>query len=180
MANKQLTFDDETIQGLFGFEDAESESIARLKEYYFKKDTFNRVTASLPIRLLVGHKGTGKSALFKVAISEEKENGNLPILIKPDDIAELGKTNENFLLRIRQWKYGLIKIIGEKVFNEFDIHDDKIISKLTQFGLKIVSYVADSVNMVRETVDLSPSQKILIENFLKSKKIIVYIDTSVY
>lgn len=173
---RQITFDDETIQYLFGFEDAESESIARLKEYYFKKDTFNRVTASLPIRLLVGHKGTGKSALFKVAISEEKEKRNLPILIKPDDIAELGKNNENFLLRIRQWKYGLIKIIGEKVFNEFDIHDEKITSKLTQFGLKIVSYVADSVNALRDSVDLTPSQKILIDNFLKSKKIIVYID----
>ena len=57
----------------FGFEDAESESIERLKEYYFKKDTFDRVTAELPLRILVGHKGTGKSALFKVAISEEKE-----------------------------------------------------------------------------------------------------------
>lgn len=171
-----FVFDDETIQGLFGFEDAESESISRLKEYYLKKDTFNRVTASLPIRLLVGHKGTGKSALFKVAISEEKEHGNLPILIKPDDIAELGKTNENFLLRIRQWKYGLIKIIGEKVFNEFGINDDKITSKLTQFGLKIVSYVADTIKKIGENVDLSSSQKILIDNFLKNNKIIVYID----
>lgn len=177
MANEQqITFDDETIQGLFGFEDAESESIARLKEYYFKKDTFNRVMATLPIRLLVGHKGTGKSALFKVAISEEMEKGNLPILIKPDDIAELGKSNENFLLRIRQWRYGLIKIIGEKVFTELEIHDEKIISKLTQFGLKIVSYVAESVKNVSETVDLTPTQKLLIDNFLKSKKIIVYID----
>lgn len=178
MANNkiQITFDDETIQGLFGFEDAESESIARLKEYYLKNDTFNRVTASLPIRLLVGHKGTGKSALFKVAISEEKEKGNLPILIKPDDIAELGKSSDTFLLRIRQWKYGLIKIIGEKVFREFGIYDEKFISKLTQFGLKIVSYVTESVKSVRETVDLTQSQKILIDNFLKSRKIIVYID----
>ena len=38
--NNKLVFNDETIQGLFGFEDAESESIERLKEYYFKKDTF--------------------------------------------------------------------------------------------------------------------------------------------
>lgn len=174
--NRISSFDDETIQGLFGFEDAESESISRLKEYYFKKDTFTRVTAPLPIRLLVGHKGTGKSALFKVAIQEEKENGNLPILIKPDDIAELGKDNENFLLRIRQWKYGLIKIVGEKVFNEFGIHDDKITAKLTQFGLKLVTYVSDSVKIVQDTVDLSPSQKLLIDNFLKSKRIIVYID----
>jgi len=55
-----MVFDDETIQKLFGFEDAESESIERLKEYYFKKDTFDRVTAELPLRILVGHKGTGK------------------------------------------------------------------------------------------------------------------------
>ena len=43
--NRAMVFDDETIQKLFGFEDAESESIERLKEYYFKKDTFDRVTA---------------------------------------------------------------------------------------------------------------------------------------
>lgn len=79
--NRAMVFDDETIQKLFGFEDAESESIERLKEYYFKKDTFDRVTAELPLRILVGHKGTGKSALFKVAISEEKEAGNLPSLM---------------------------------------------------------------------------------------------------
>ena len=70
--NRAMVFDDETIQKLFGFEDAESESIERLKEYYFKKDTFDRVTAELPLRILVGHKGTGKSALFKVAISEKQ------------------------------------------------------------------------------------------------------------
>ena len=174
--DKKLVFNDETIQGLFGFEDAESESIERLKEYYFKKDTFDRVTAELPIRLLVGHKGTGKSALFKIALTEEKEKGNLPILIKPDDIAELGKDNENFLLRIRQWKYGLIKIVGQKVFNELGIHDDTITSKLTQFGLKLVTYISDSVNSIKDTIDLTPSQKLLVDNFLKTKKIIVYID----
>lgn len=52
--NRAMVFDDETIQKLFGFEDAESESIERLKEYYFKKDTFDRVTAELPLRILVG------------------------------------------------------------------------------------------------------------------------------
>ena len=174
--DKKIVFDDETIQGLFGFEDAESESIERLKEYYFKKDTFFKVTAGLPIRILVGHKGTGKSALFKIAISEEKEKGNLPILIKPDDIAELGKDNENFLLRIRQWKYGLIKIVGQKVFNELGIYDESITSKLTQFGLKLVSYISDSVNAIKGKIDLTASQKMLIDNFLKTKKIIVYID----
>ena len=35
--NRAMVFDDETIQKLFGFEDAESESIERLKEYYLIK-----------------------------------------------------------------------------------------------------------------------------------------------
>lgn len=174
--NKKIEFNDETIQRLFGFEDAESEPIDRLREYYFKKDTFKRVVSDLPIRILVGHKGTGKSALFKVAIAEERESGNLPILIKPDDIAELGKTDENFLLRIRQWKYGLTKIIGEKVFSEFGLYDETIIGKLSQFGVKLVSYVSDSVKVLKEKVDIEPTQKKAVDNFLKSKKIIVYID----
>lgn len=171
-----VDFTDENIQKLFGFEDAESETITRLKEYYFKKDTYERVCADIPLRILVGHKGTGKSALFKVAMSEEKEKGNLPILIKPDDIAELGKADENFLLRIRQWKYGLNKIIGEKIFLELGLLDDHVSSKLTKFGIKLVSFVYESVVAIREYVDLTPTQKLLIDNFKKSQKIIVYID----
>lgn len=173
---KKLEFNDETIQKLFGFEDAESESIERLREYFFKKDTFKRVVSDLPLRILVGHKGTGKSALFKVAIAEEKENGNLPILIKPDDIAELGKSDENFLLRIRQWKYGLTKIIGEKVFSELGMYDDTVVGKLSQFGIKVVSYVSESVKVLKEKVDLQPTQRMAVDNFLKTKKVIVYID----
>lgn len=174
--NKIIVFDDETIHKLFGFEDAESEPIERLKEYYFKKDTYTRIEADLPIRILVGHKGTGKSALFKIAITEEYEKGNLPILIKPDDISELGKNDENFLLRIRQWKYGLIKIIGAKVFDEFGLYDDKIASQLTKFGIKLISFISESVHTLKENVDLLPSQRKSIENFLKKNKIIVFID----
>ena len=112
-----LVFDDQTIQSLFGFEDAESEPIDRLKEFFFKKDTYERVTAELPVRILVGHKGTGKSALFKIAISEEMDKGNLPILIKPDDIAEIGLDSNDFLLKIRQWKQGLLQIAKLSILN---------------------------------------------------------------
>lgn len=173
--NKQIVFDDKTIRDLFGFEDAESEPIDRLKEYYFKNDTYDKVTSELPVRLLVGHKGTGKSALFKVAISEEKAKGNLPILIKPDDIAELGK-DENFLLKIKQWKWGLNKIIGEKVFEEFGVRDETILAKVTKFGIKLVSYALETARDMIEKVNLEPTQRALIEGFLKTRKIVVYID----
>lgn len=174
MEHKIKNFDDETIQTLFGYEDAESESLERLKSYYFKNETYARIVANLPLRILVGHKGTGKSALFKIAMSEDKENGDLPILIKPDDVAELGKNNENFLLKIRQWKLGLIKIVGEKVFSEFGIFDDDIKNKLSRFGLKLVSYITDTVKVVQENVDLSASQIKLINNYLE-KSVLLYI-----
>lgn len=45
--------------------------------------------SDLKVRVLVGHKGTGKSALFKIAINEDQANNRLPILIKPDDIKEI-------------------------------------------------------------------------------------------
>jgi len=174
--NKGIEFTDENIQRLFGFEDAESEPIDRLKEYYLKNDTFIRATSDLPIRIIVGHKGVGKSALIKVSISEEQEKGNLSILIKPDDIAEFGKSDENFLLKVRQWKLGLIKIVGSKVFQEFGISDEKTTGKLSQFGIKLVSYITESVSALKDSIDLLPSQLKMVNNFLQKKKIIVYID----
>lgn len=171
-----IDFTDENIQKLFGFEDAESEPIERLKEYYFKNETYSRIGSDLPLRILVGHKGIGKSALFRMSMAEEKEKGNLPILIKPDDIAELGKSDENFLLKIRQWKYGLNKIIGTKVFGELGITDETIIGKLSQFGVKLISFMVDSVTNAKEKLSLEPAQKIILDNFLKTKKVIIYID----
>lgn len=169
-------FDDETIQQLFGFEDAESESIERLKEYYLKRSTYSSVISDMPVRILVGHKGTGKSALFKVAISEEKAKGNLPILIRPDDIAELGKSDDNFLLKIKQWKYGLTRIIGEKVFSEFNMNDDINKSKLSKMGLKVLGFVIDTIKQAKESVDLTETQKTLMSNLLTKQRIVVYID----
>src|SRR4051812_39912378 len=64
--NNRLTFSEAEIQNLFGHEAAEDETPARLRQYYFKNDIYDRVTADLPLRILVGHKGVGKSALFKV------------------------------------------------------------------------------------------------------------------
>ncbi len=169
-------FDDLTIQDLFGYEDAESEPIERLKEYYLKSPTYKRVTSDLPLRIIVGHKGTGKSALIKMASSEEIDKGNLPILIKPDDIAELGSSDENFLLKIKQWKYGLTKIIGEKVLTEFGIFEDDLKNQLSKFGIKLITFFAETISSVGKKINLQPSEKIAVDNFLRTKKVVVYID----
>ena len=56
-----LAFDERSIQQLFGHEAAEDEDPRRLREYYFKTSVYDQVKADLPLRILVGHKGIGKS-----------------------------------------------------------------------------------------------------------------------
>ena len=68
-------FSDENIQAMFGHEAAENERPERLRQYYFKSQTYDRVTADLPLRMLVGQKGIGKSALFAVAQAEDADGG---------------------------------------------------------------------------------------------------------
>ena len=172
-----VEFTEENIQRLFGHEAAEDENIERLKEYYFKNDTYDKVAADLSLRILVGHKGVGKSALFTVSMAEDKEKGRLPVLIKPDDIADLGQQNDNFLQLIRDWKKGLQKIIAAKVLTSIGLQDKETsLDKITNYSGKLINFLVETINGVKEKLNLEPYQKSMISSFLDSHKIIVYID----
>src|SRR5690348_5910758 len=107
-----VAFTDETIQRLFGVEDAENEEPARLKEYFFRNKAYENLTSNLPIRLLIGHKGTGKSALLKVAYTEDQENNILSLWLRPDDVrgAVPDLTKGDLNSRIDAWKRGLTQL----------------------------------------------------------------------
>jgi predicted AAA+ superfamily ATPase len=60
-------FDDETILRLFGAQAAEDETFDRLSEYFIRNKAYERLRSDIKLRLLVGHKGIGKSALLKMA-----------------------------------------------------------------------------------------------------------------
>jgi len=172
----ELKFTDENIRKVFGSYDGEGENIERLKEYYFKTETFNTIISDLPIRILVGHKGIGKSALFRIAIAEQKETGDLPILIKPDDVGEIGEKHESLILSIRKWKFGLTDIIAKKVLSEFGLNDEGITARIIKVGGKIIPLITESVVQLKDKVDVLPAQKLLIDKFLKNNKIVVYLD----
>ncbi len=171
----ELSFSEVEIQKLFGHEAAEDETPERLREYYFKSNTYDQVVTDLPLRILVGHKGIGKSALFQVAMLEDKDNGNLPILIKPDDIIGIGTKEEDFLKRIRDWKIGLIEIIATKILCSLGAEDNDIKSKLKKYGGKIIDYLKETLNNL-DKINYDPTKKIFIDGFLKSETINVYID----
>lgn len=174
--SQEMKFTDENIRKLFGSYDGEGENIKRLKEYYFKTECYDSILSDLPVRILVGQKGIGKSALFRIAIAEQAELGNMPILIKPDDIAELGEKHDSLIISIRKWKFGLTDIIARKVLIEFGIFDDGISSRIIKVGGKIIPLLTESILKNKEKADLTQAQKLLIDRFLISNKIVVYID----
>jgi len=160
-----LKFSETEIQRLFGHEAAEDEDPIRLREYYFKTKTYDQVSVDLPLRILVGHKGIGKSALFKVAMAEDRESGLITVLIRPDDVAMLATDTDDFLATIREWKSGLSQIIAQRVLAEIGATDDTWQGKLKQYGGTLISFLEETF---RDTTKLSsqPAQKALLDHFL--------------
>ncbi len=56
------------------------------------------------------------------------------------------------------------------------MYDDSIAGKLGQFGIKLVSFVSETVKTLKDKVDLEPAQMKAAEYFLRTNKIIVYLD----
>lgn len=174
---EQLKFDEMTIQKLFGSEAAEEEDTKRLKEYYFKSGIYERVVVDLPLRILVGHKGVGKSALFKIAIEEEIERQRLTVLIKPNDIADIGNNNGNFLKLIEDWKEGINKIIIDKVLNQFSSEHNNTTDTIKSYSGKILDYLAKTLSpIVDDKINLDKTKEIILKKFLSDNKISIYID----
>ncbi len=170
----EVSFSEVEIQKLFGHEAAEDETPERLREYYFKSSTYDQVVVDLPLRILVGHKGIGKSALFQIAMLEDKEKNAIQILIKPDDIVDLNIAEDNFLKIIRDWKIGLKEIIAEKVLCSFGADSSDIKSQLQKYGGKIIDYIKGT--LVKNKINYTPTNQLLIDQFLKTGEIKVYID----
>ena len=139
---KDLLFTDENITKLFGYEAAEDEDFERLQSYYLKNKTHENVTANLPLRILVGHKGIGKSAIFTMARHEDEEMNRVSILIRPDDIYNIGKADTDFMQLIREWKEGLLTIITEKIFDNLGIRSEKPEKKnVLQAGGQFINFL---------------------------------------
>jgi hypothetical protein len=176
---ERLEFTESTIQGLFGHEAAEDEDPDRLKAYYFKGTAYEQVTADQPIRILVGHKGIGKSALFKVAISEGQEQKNLCILIQPNDISDLTIEQKDFLSRVRSWTHGLSRVIIQKVLNSIGIRGKSLKEALVGFedyNFKIVDFISDYFKEAINSSNYDNGKRDFIERFLETGKISIYID----
>lgn len=170
-----MKFTEENIVKIFGHEAAENEDITRLKSYYLKGSTYDQVVNDLPIRILVGHKGIGKSALFRVAMEDEKQSKKLSILIKPDDIDGIADEEKQINSLIREWKKGVTEIISRKALESFGLEFEGFREKLNKAGGKIINFLRKTLQ-AHNHADLSDADRIVIDQFTKTGNIYIYLD----
>ena len=184
-AYRKVAFDEETIRAIFGHEAAEDEDIERLKRYYVKTDIYNAICSSIPLYILVGHKGVGKSALFKVLASEDQEQDKVTITIQPDDILNIKSDEDSFLQRIRDWKDGLSKIIFRELtrsLNEYINLSDKA-KPMQEWANNVFALLCSVLGKKMEDIqkgylDISNEQLINFfkDSLFKDKTVTVYLD----
>lgn len=173
---KMPSFSDAEIVRLFGYEDAENERPDRLKEYFFRNRAYENLVGGLPIRVLVGHKGVGKSALLKIAYLEDTEKNELAIWLRPDDLRDVADpSGRSFVQLINDWKSGLTHKIFANIATSLALNVNSV-----KAGVKgtIESLIRGVTNVLQSDQPLvfGEISKETVANFLKSKRIAVYLD----
>jgi hypothetical protein len=172
-----IQFSEYNIHHLFGHEAAEDEDPVRLREYYFKSSTYDQVVSGgLPLRILVGHKGIGKSALFQIAMAEDSEAYRLTLSVKPDDILGIAEDTSDFLSVIRAWKVGLTELLASKALTGLGVADEGWLDRLKSYGGRLVDFLRHTLESPVSYVNLNPAREALSKRFLATSEITVYID----
>lgn len=177
--NKTITFTEEEISGLFGELAAEDENKQRFTASFFKSSTYEKIHNDRPLRILVAHKGIGKSALFRMSYEENIASKTLSLWIRPNDIADLCtvEETESSLSLIEKWKSGLNKRIAELVMREFQTSiDNDYIKSIIGNGMKLIDIITSVVKNVGDNINIEQSKKLILDKYLKNHKICIYID----
>ena len=177
-----MDFTEENIRRLFGHEAAEDDDEENLYGFYIKGSSYTQLKSSLPLYVLVGHKGTGKSALLKILEREERLDGNLPITIRPDDIFEQTETDLNRMVTL--WQEGLSKIIFNKLIenilavnNTTNSHSFKVwLSNFSKLTLSVLGHKFADIKKYGCDIKYKDFLSLFKNVIFTEKKVTVFID----
>lgn len=172
-------FTDSRTELLFGAEDAEGERKERFKEYFVANKSYEKLNEDLPIRILVGHKGVGKSALLRRSYLDDEENGRLAVFIQPGDIDEIAEElkSPDFNRLIEGWKRGITRVIAKKAAEKLGIAtvDIALSGWVANHTKGLTSTVYDFLSSIKPDIT-GQIEKSMFDRFSKNKIISVYID----
>lgn len=169
-------FTDDVIYQIFGNEDAENERPDRLKEYFFRNKAYDSLKADLPIRIIVGHKGVGKSALLKISHLEDMDDGFLSLWIRPNDVfGGVNTTARSFLELIENWRTGISTLIVKKSLEQAEQYEQA--SKIEPITGGVRHLLAALGRGFADVSDLmSEEARNTVESFRRKQRIRVYLD----
>jgi hypothetical protein len=139
-----MEFDDTTIRKLFGTDTAEDEDSERLKAYFFRNKSYQNIRAGLPLRILVGHKGIGKSALLRMSHLEDRDEGVLSLWIQPNDLIIHTRSN-SFVERIDAYKKIITQAIYKKSVERLCLKGPAPLVSLQETGKQLIKALYDKV-----------------------------------
>jgi hypothetical protein len=171
-------FNDENISRLFGAEAAEDEPEDRFRQYFFYNQTYDNLISKLPLRILVGHKGVGKSALLKRARLNDVDSNALGIWLTPGDVAAVSvrQTVDDFTSFVEYWKQGILAIIAKHILGDAA---DELLNKETmgRIASRISSFIPTLMSKLSENAGgPAPFPQPVLDNFTKTGVINIYVD----
>src|ERR1700733_6883439 len=105
-------FTDLEIENIFGADDAENERPERLLEYFYYNGAYEALTSAIRIRILVGHKGVGKSAWLKRSFLADQAAKQFSVWLRPNDLEPIRSNSTglgNFSARVELWKDEILR-----------------------------------------------------------------------
>jgi hypothetical protein len=170
-------FTADVIHELFGAEDAENEDAARLKQYFYRNRAYESLTADVPIRVVVGHKGVGKSALLKMAHLEDLEAGRPSVWLKPSDLTSLdGTYDTRFDKATLAWQTGLLQVLFAKAMQVLTGTDQVSGSNLLLSTSKDLLSALKKLAKDKVGLETSATDGALLRNLEKTERLYVYLD----
>ena len=145
---------------LFGHEDAGQEDEARLSLFFYKKAQYDEITSNAGFQIITGEKGTGKSALLKMAYIKKEQDGCVPIKLRLDDLAEVyGDILEcqNLYALKLLWKKAIARIIAMKIVSTFRFvsSDDtaKVLMWAYEYGYAEKDFITQVAEKFHKAID---------------------------
>ncbi len=174
---------------LFGNEDAGKENDDRLQSYYYKTQQYEDVVSDIKLQIVVGEKGTGKSALLKISCMESSVT---PVWIRLDDLLELYHEiliSSDLYELISLWKKSISKLIAMKIASNIHCSADedceKALSWAYSYGYASKDFISTlyaKLKPIHEKyissfeVNENKGERGIFERMMKNKSIRVFMD----
>lgn len=171
-----MFFDDDTIRDIFGTDTAEDEDPKRLREYFFRNKSYQNIRSLLPLRILVGHKGIGKSALLRMSYLEDRDKDILALWIQPNDLILENSREKTFLEKIAGYKMLISRSIYKKSVDLLGIKDASTLRiSMTETAKQLIAALVEK-SLKSSGVDVNEETSRLRTIFTENRDIRVYID----